>query len=74
MPLVLNGGYFHKAVLRKNTIFSQEETEELNEFKKTFKLNKWNQLDGKLILDAGCGSGRLSSNVAQERKIQLSLE
>tara|TARA_B100000401_G_C52770416_1_gene702929 strand:- start:392 stop:1363 length:972 start_codon:yes stop_codon:yes gene_type:complete len=57
-----------KGGFEKNTIYSQEEKEELNEFKKTFELNKWDQLNGKLILDAGCGSGRLSSNVAQKAK------
>ena len=57
-----------KGGFEKNTIYSQEESEELNEFKKTFDINNWNQLNGKLILDAGCGSGRLTSNLAQEAK------
>ena len=57
-----------KGGFEKNTIYSQEESEELNEFKKTFDIENWNQLNGKLILDAGCGSGRLTSNVAQKAK------
>ena len=54
-----------KGGFETNTIYSQEESEELNEFKKTFDINNWNELNGKSILDAGCGSGRLTSNVAK---------
>tara|TARA_Y100000589_G_scaffold94579_1_gene89333 strand:+ start:1559 stop:2530 length:972 start_codon:yes stop_codon:yes gene_type:complete len=57
-----------KGGFEKNTIYSQEEPEELNEFKKTFDIENWSQLNGKLILDAGCGSGRLTSNLAQKAK------
>ena len=54
-----------KGKLERDTIYGKSESDELNEFKNTFDITDWNELKGKLILDAGCGSGRLTSNVAK---------
>ena len=44
-----------KGGFETNTIYSQDKSEELNEFKQTFNIKNWNELNGKFILDAGCG-------------------
>jgi SAM-dependent methyltransferase len=56
-------GYFED-----DTIYGQPEDEELSDFKSAFNLPDLGNLSGGLVLDAGCGSGRLTKNIGCEAK------
>jgi SAM-dependent methyltransferase len=58
--LAWNKGYFENGM-----IYGQKEEDELADFKHIFGISEPSQLSGKLILDAGCGSGRLTANIGR---------
>jgi len=58
-----NDGYFEK-----NTIYGESEEDELIAFKEAFEIIKSSDLSGKIILDAGCGSGRLTKYIGMLAK------
>ena len=58
-----NNGYFED-----DTIYGGTEKDELNDFKIGLGISNKTNLSEKVILDAGCGSGRLTKNVATMAK------
>jgi SAM-dependent methyltransferase len=50
------------------TIYGQPEDEEMSDFKSAFNLSDLGALSERVVLDAGCGSGRLTSNIGREAK------
>lgn len=55
-----NAGKFEE-----DTIYGKNQNEELNDFLKIFNIQSPEALAGKKILDAGCGSGRLTQALGQ---------
>lgn len=49
----------------RDTIYGKTQNEELNDFLKIFNIKSPEELTGKKILDAGCGSGRLTKALGQ---------
>ena len=49
----------------ENTIYGKNENEELEDFSNIFGIEDFREFAGKIILDCGCGSGRLTKNIAQ---------
>lgn len=56
-------GYFEDTI-----IYGQPEDEELADFKSAFSLSAFGDLTGKVVLDAGCGSGRLTRSIGKEAR------
>jgi SAM-dependent methyltransferase len=48
-----------------DTIYGKRPEEELRDFQNAFRLSDLKELSGKIILDAGCGSGRLTASLAR---------
>jgi len=48
-----------------DTVYGQTEEEELQRFKDAFDLPHWERLTNQFVLDAGCGSGRLTANLGK---------
>lgn len=57
----------NKKLFERDTIYGLNEIEEIQDFENIFNL-KLNNLANKIILDAGCGSGRLTTNIGKIAK------
>ncbi|HEY5863926.1 MAG TPA: class I SAM-dependent methyltransferase, partial [Candidatus Tectomicrobia bacterium] len=54
-----------KGGFERGQIYGQTAAQELAEFQSFLDIASFDDLDGKLILDAGCGPGRLTENVGK---------
>src|SRR5205814_16414 len=51
-----------------NIVYGQSEDEELADFRRAFALSDCKELSGKTVVDAGCGSGRLTAGVGRSAR------
>lgn len=55
----------------EHTIYGKSEQEELDDFSRNLGITDLRDISGMLILDAGCGSGRLTKNIAKANEDTL---